>query len=86
MINIIEKPDLLAESVGFVPVEPIHATALDAVMAIRAILAPIHDPEFARQQIEKLVVSGEIPRWLGDELLKMRYPKKEGENERSLRR
>jgi hypothetical protein len=44
------------------------------------------DPEFARQQIEKLVVSGEIPRWLGDELLKMRYPKKEGENERSLRR
>jgi len=38
------------------------------------------DPEFARQQIEKLVVSGEIPRWLGDELLKMRYPKKGEKN------
>ncbi len=44
------------------------------------------DPQIARQNIEMLVENGEMPRWLGDELLKMRYPKKEGENERSLRR
>lgn len=35
------------------------------------------DPEFVRKQIEKLVESGEIDRWLAEELLRMRYPKKE---------
>lgn len=34
------------------------------------------DPDFARQQIEKMIESGEIERWHGEELLRMRYPEK----------
>ena len=33
------------------------------------------DPEFARQQVAKLVESGELPREVGEELVRSRYEK-----------
>jgi len=35
------------------------------------------DPEFARQQIEKSIQSGEIEREFGELMLRLRYQKKE---------
>ena len=37
------------------------------------------DPEFARQQIEKSIQSGEIEREFGELMLRLRYQKKEEE-------
>ena len=35
------------------------------------------DPAFAREQIEKMIASGELTRDQGEELLRMRYRSKE---------
>jgi hypothetical protein len=39
------------------------------------------DPEFARQQMEKLIESGQITRSEGEELLRMRYGARNGDSD-----
>jgi hypothetical protein len=47
LIDIVQVAQLIAERIGFVSIKAINATPLDAVVATRAILAPINYPQLA---------------------------------------
>jgi hypothetical protein len=51
LIDIVEETDLFVEGIGFIPVESIHTIALDAVVAVRTILPPVHDPQFTHDPL-----------------------------------